>query len=195
MILYNPKEWFMAIFRFHKSDTFRALLPLLIFIALYAWGVIYFEKEILHWGEKAKVKNITIMHTLLGFAISMLLVFRTNTAYDRWWEGRKIWGSLVNSSRNLALKIHALAPSNRAFYRTMIPNYAFALKNHLRSEINLDEIQDKENIDLMPFFEYVHYNNIEFYDFSTIKIEDVDITKEKDLERFVLSHIYYITQK
>jgi putative membrane protein len=45
------------------------------------------------------------MHSLLGFVISMLLVFRTNTAYDRWWEGRKQWGSLMNGSRNLALKI------------------------------------------------------------------------------------------
>jgi len=73
--------------------------------------------------------------------------------------------------------------------------YNYTLKKSKDNDFNLDEIQDKENIDLMPFFEYVHYNNIEFYDFSTIKIEDVDITKEKDLERFVLSHIYYITQK
>jgi putative membrane protein len=35
---------------------------------------------------------------MLGFVIS-LLVLRTNTAYDRWWEGRKLWGSLVNNSQ------------------------------------------------------------------------------------------------
>ena len=51
------------------------------------------------------------MHTLLGFAISMLLVFRTNTAYDRWWEGRKLWGNLVNSSRNLAIKLSSFLPA------------------------------------------------------------------------------------
>ena len=70
------------------------------------------------------------MHTLLGFAISMLLVFRTNTAYDRWWEGRKLWGSLVNNSRNLALKIASFLPQDekvhRAFFRKIIPAYVSA---------------------------------------------------------------------
>lgn len=78
------------------------------------------------------------MHSLLGFAISMLLVFRTNTAYDRWWEGRKLWGSLVNNSRNLALKINCLLPSddekNRSFFKKIIPLFAHELKNHLQNE-------------------------------------------------------------
>ena len=61
------------------------------------------------------------MHTLLGFAISMLLVFRTNTAYDRWWEGRKAWGGLTNSSRNLAIKLNAFLTeeSDKKFFRLM----------------------------------------------------------------------------
>lgn len=37
-----------------------------------------------------------------GFALGLLLVFRTNAGYDRWWEARKLWGSIVNQSRNLA---------------------------------------------------------------------------------------------
>jgi putative membrane protein len=48
------------------------------------------------------------MHNMLGFVISLLLVFRTNTAYDRWWEGRKMWGALVNNSRNLAIKLSVM---------------------------------------------------------------------------------------
>ncbi len=78
------------------------------------------------------------MHGLLGFVISMLLVFRTNTAYDRWWEARKLWGSLVNNSRNLAIKLSAMLPADdeetRAFFRNMIPGFAHALRTHLRSE-------------------------------------------------------------
>ena len=78
------------------------------------------------------------MHSLLGFVISMLLVFRTNTAYDRWWEGRKLWGSLVNNSRNLAIKLAAILPieekTHRNFFRKIIPAYAYALKNHLGHE-------------------------------------------------------------
>jgi putative membrane protein len=163
MILYNPKEWFLAIFRFHKSDTFRALLPLLIFIALYAWGVVYFEKDILHWGEKAKIKNITIMHTLLGFAISMLLVFRTNTAYDRWWEGRKLWGALVNNSRNLALKLNAILPAGdnetRAFFKQAIPLYAKVLNRHLLKETTQFQLDEEPHPELPAINDSHHMPN------------------------------------
>lgn len=142
MVRYNPKEWFYIIFQFHKADTFRTLLPVIFAIGGYAGLIAWLEISVWKLAETSHVKNLSLIHSTLGLVISMLLVFRTNTAYERWWEGRKIWGSLVNSSRNLALKISAIAPSEKAFYRTMIPNYAFALKSHLRSEINLDEIQD-----------------------------------------------------
>ncbi len=88
------------------------------------------------------------MHTLLGFVISLLLVFRTNTAYDRWWEGRKQWGMLVNNSRNLAQKIDALLEENdtknRTFFRATIANFAFSLKNHLRKEYVPEEFEVSE---------------------------------------------------
>ena len=90
------------------------------------------------------------MHTLLGFAISMLLVFRTNTAYDRWWEGRKLWGSLVNNSRNLALKLSSFLAvdenAQRSFFRKIIPAYAYSLHNHLHSEkIRIELFEDEEH--------------------------------------------------
>jgi hypothetical protein len=60
--------------------------------------------------------------------------------------------------------------------------------------INLREIVEPDSINLIPIFEYVSVNNIEFFDFSNINMNDIDITKKEDLERFVLSHVYYITQ-
>lgn len=138
MIDYNPKEWFTFIFRMHKADTFRKLFPMIIAIALYAFIVAFAEKKWIPESSQLHLKNLTILHTLLGFVISTLLVFRTNTAYDRWWEGRKLWGSLVNNSRNLAIKLHALLPitdtRNRVFFKNIIPEYADALKNHLLAE-------------------------------------------------------------
>ena len=47
----------------------------------------------------------------------------------------------------------------------------------------------------MPIFEYISHNNVELYDFNNIELSDVDVTKNEDLERYVLTHIYYITQK
>lgn len=150
MISYNPRDWFTYITRFHKADTFRQLLPLIIGIGLYTGAVAWLE--IYYWKlpEKHYLRNIPVMHTLLGFAISMLLVFRTNTAYDRWWEGRKLWGSLVNNSRNLAMKLETMLPaedkSNRAFFRKSIPAFAFALHHHLHKEqTRLELFEDEEN--------------------------------------------------
>jgi putative membrane protein len=136
MIIYNPKGWLTFIFRLHKSDTVRKLAPMLLVISIYSGIIAYLELEYWQLSETSHVKNIPIMHAMLGFAISMLLVFRTNTAYDRWWEGRKFWGSLVNNSRNLALKVSTFVKPQdeevQSFFRQMIPIYAFALHQHLR---------------------------------------------------------------
>lgn len=72
--------------------------------------------------------------------------------------------------------------------------YNYVLKMSKDYNVDLKNIPQKDNIILMPFFEYISHNNIELYDFNKIKIEDVDTSKNSDLERFVLSHIYYITQ-
>lgn len=136
MIAYNPKEWFTFIFRLHKADTVRKLTPMMLSISLYVAIVAYLEIEVFKLGENSHLKNITVMHGMLGFVISLLLVFRTNTAYDRWWEGRRLLGGLVNNSRNLAMKLNSLLPEddteNRKFYRLVIIEYAFAMKRHLR---------------------------------------------------------------
>lgn len=142
MIQYNPKDWFFALFSVHKDTTLRALLPLLLFFMCYSWGVVYLETEYMKLSEQSAARNLTIMHTLLGFAISMLLVFRTNTAYDRWWEGRKLWGALVNNSTNLALKLKTYIPEHRKedihFFSRYIPFYSRALASHLNKNIPLE---------------------------------------------------------
>ncbi len=151
MLKNDPKDWISFIFRFHKSDTIRKLMPLILLMCIYSYGVAYLEIQYLKLSENSHVKNITIMHGLLSFVISMLLVFRTNTAYDRWWEGRKQWGSLVNNSRGLAIKLSAmLSPDNqsdRDFFKKMIPNFAVALKNHLRSEETKLQLFEDAEID------------------------------------------------
>jgi len=153
MISYNTRDWFTFIFKFHKADTFRKLLPLIISVSIYAGIIAWLELEYWKLSETNYIKNIPIMHGLLGFAISMLLVFRTNTAYDRWWEGRKLWGNLVNNSRNLAMKLQAILPAEateeRTFFRKIIPAYAYALHNHLHKEQTRVELfEDDEHKDL-----------------------------------------------
>lgn len=136
MIQYNPKEWITFIFRFHKSDTFRKLLPMMVFIGIYSGIIAYLELEYWKLSDDSHLKNITIMHGMLGFVISLLLAYRTNTAYDRWWEGRKLWGSLVNNSRNLALKLSSLLQeeNDRNYFKKLIPAFASVLQKHLSND-------------------------------------------------------------
>ncbi|GAB3023747.1 bestrophin family protein [Spirosoma pulveris] len=137
MVNYNPKDWFRFIITFNRADTVRKLLPALVVMGFYSFIIVHLI-EMADLSDNPHLKNFSLMHTLLSFVISMLLVFRTNTAYDRWWEGRKLWGALVNNSRNMALKLdQLLEPAQsepRQFFRAMIPNFAFALKNHLRQQ-------------------------------------------------------------
>ena len=124
---------------------------MMIAIGFYAWLIAFAELNWVKAGTRDSLKNLTILHSLLGFVISMLLVFRTNTAYERWWEGRRQWGALVNSSRNLAIKLRAAIghrdEEQLAFFARVIPMYARALRSHLLSErlrLDLDELPHPE---------------------------------------------------
>ena len=72
--------------------------------------------------------------------------------------------------------------------------YNYMVKTAKDNEIDLRELNVQPTIDLSVFFEYIDFYQILLYDFSKIGLEDVDITKASDLERFVLTHVYYITQ-
>ncbi len=158
MVTYNPKDWFKLIIQFHKSDTLRVLLPSLVSIGIYAAVIVFFE---VHFFQIAS-KNPTVMHSILGFVLSMLLVFRTNSAYDRWWEGRKIWGSVVNNSRNLSLKLSVLVTDkkDRQELKHLITNYVYSAKNHLRNKYVQDDFTPIENITLSDFADATHKPNL-----------------------------------
>ncbi|KQT22258.1 hypothetical protein ASG31_02655 [Chryseobacterium sp. Leaf404] len=113
MRVYNTKNFLKILISLHKSDTLKILFPTMVLMAVYSYGIQYLEVEYLHLTAKSKVSNVGLIHSLLGFVLSLLLVFRTNTAYDRWWEGRKLWGKLVNDTRNFAIKINIILTEDR----------------------------------------------------------------------------------
>jgi len=134
MINYNPKNWLSFIFSFHKSDTARMMWKELIYIGLLTALIAFLE---IHFFPNATyLKNLTTVYSLLGFVISLLLVFRTNTAYDRWWEGRKMWGSMVNDSRNFISKLSVLelTSNERDYFERYFPLFTVCAKEHLRGQ-------------------------------------------------------------
>ncbi|WP_417589657.1 bestrophin family protein [Owenweeksia hongkongensis] len=134
MVVYNAKDWFGLIFKFHKAETFHKLRLVMLSLAVYTAIICVIEIDVYH----LQYASTTAVHSLLGFVISLLLVFRTNTAYDRWWEGRKQWGALVNVSRNFSLKINAFIPKEEKERKmklaAMTAAYAGVLRDHLRNE-------------------------------------------------------------
>ena len=143
MIKYEPKFWFKHIFTFHKSDTIIVMWKELIYMGLFTLGLAYLEINYIKEKESlemlGKLKDV---FALVGFVLSLLLVFRTNSAYERWWEGRKKWGELINNCRNLAIKIDTMTDDKtyQNFFSRMIPNYAYAMKEHLRLGVKMEEL-------------------------------------------------------
>ena len=143
MVQYNPKVWFSVIFHNYSRQVMRTLRPALIFLLVFSALVCVIFLELLQWTEKDFHSTIA-MHQLLGIVLGLFLVFRVNSAYDRWWEGRKLWGSLVNNTRNLSFKINAFLPAedreNREWFANMISNIPASLRDHLRDRKKIDAL-------------------------------------------------------
>ena len=72
-----------------------------------------------------------------SIVLGLLLVFRTNASYERFWEGRKLWGSIVNTSRNLARQIWVSVDTSRLSKERalkLLVAFAIATKQHLRQQ-------------------------------------------------------------
>lgn len=155
---YNPKHWWKLIFYFHKADTFRKLFPAMLGIMAYTVALTYVETDLF---PLYPIKNPLAIHSLIGFILSLLLVFRTNSAYDRWWEGRRIWGSFTNNSRNFALKLATILPDkhpSKETFRVLIGNYLHATKDHLRGNENILkhlELNTEYNSDFYANFKHI----------------------------------------
>ncbi len=142
MIAYNPKEWFSLILKFHKADTVRKLSPIMLTLGILTAAIVISDIYVFQVDSSSQVAKVSVMYSLLGFVISLLLVFRTNTAYERWWEGRKLWGGLVNCSRNFVVKTESFLAdhqTDKAYLRSLIIHFPYALKNHLRNVSSMNE--------------------------------------------------------
>ncbi|CAN5387921.1 bestrophin family ion channel [soil metagenome] len=145
MVDYNPKAWFSLITHSYSRHVMRTLQPVLFFMGAYSAVTCYLFLEVFKLHEKDFHSTIA-MHSLLGIVLGLFLVFRTNSAYDRWWEGRKLWGSLVNNTRNLAHKCNAFLPvddhANRAYFCAMIINFVSSVRDHLRLGVNISTLEE-----------------------------------------------------
>lgn len=104
-------------------------------LAMGAYAILAVWKENSHLSEMGDIP--AELHTALSLVLGLLLVFRTNAAYSRWWEARTLWGALVNASRNLAAKFVALTRVEQeevVSASRLVATFPYALRDHLRGE-------------------------------------------------------------
>ncbi|MDF7815079.1 bestrophin family ion channel [Hymenobacter sp. YC55] len=146
MIMYKPGEWWNALWHFHTTKVLWVLLRRVALVGLYVAAVTVAQLEYFQFLLKVEREYFSF----LGILLSLLLVFRTNTAYDRYYEGRRQWGQLIGASRNLAAVLSAVLPAeaaqHRIFYARMLANFALSLEGHLRENVVYDQLEAVDGV-------------------------------------------------
>lgn len=97
MIRYDPHVWRSTFFAVRGS-----MVQVIALRSIYVTLVATVLTAVHFFVFPLSIANITNVHGIVSTAMGLLLVFRTNASYDRWWEGRKLWGAIVNTCRNMA---------------------------------------------------------------------------------------------
>ena len=120
-----------VLFVFFGTPTLRRVAGLATIFTLYS--------AIAVWKELTTLRDLvdhpSNVYVSMSVVLGLLLVFRTNSSYERWWEARKLWGKLVNVCRNLSIKTCTLTEADRETTRRfaeLIIAFPYSLKEHLR---------------------------------------------------------------
>jgi putative membrane protein len=138
MIDYDAHKW-----THHLLDVRGSMVREIIYrvFACTVWAIFvgWFDEYFIH-----KTLPSTV-HALVGTALGLLLVFRTNASYDRFWEGRKLWGGIVNETRNLARLSRALiAPKNPKLHAEIVHwtvTWPYVAMHTLRGKKNIGPLE------------------------------------------------------
>lgn len=139
---YSASDWFHSLRTWRHSLVLRRIRSPLIFnlcmtCCICVWHFFFGDPK-----PGLTDRLVSLPHTLLGSALGLLLVFRTNAAYDRFWEARKQWSRLTSECRTLASHVCTFMSPNQAWpILSLIITFPFVLKKYLRSEKNLDDIK------------------------------------------------------
>lgn len=137
MIDYDPHRWWFHFFDI-KGSMVKEIAARVSSCTLWAVAVVIIDQHIMD------VSISPIAHQLVGTALGLLLVFRTNSSYDRFWEGRRMWGSIINESRNLvrgaAAHLHE-APDLRRRVAVLSIALAYSIMARLRGQKGLGEAE------------------------------------------------------
>jgi putative membrane protein len=139
MIDYDPHNWSSHLFDIRGSMV-REIFGRVASCVLWSAVVVIADQYI----PSVELGVPAVVHSLLGTAIGLLLVFRTNASYDRFWEGRRMWGNIINETRNLgrcaAVHLRSVPDLQRSVVESTVA-FAYAAKRRLRDEPGLGEAE------------------------------------------------------
>ncbi len=140
MIPYDKHQWTSHLFDVEGSMV-REIIGRVAICVLWSALVVLVHQAF----EEITVSPV--VHTLVGAALGLLLVFRTNASYDRYWEGRRLWGAITNESRNLSRLSRAylapIAPDLAESILLWTSAFAYAAMNGLRNTTGLGPPGDR----------------------------------------------------
>lgn len=128
MIDYNPKSWSSQLLAVRGSIAPKVFFRVGL-VVLWAVCVVALHRHVRH------IEIPPTVHGLIGVALGLLLVFRTNSSYDRYWEGRKAWARILNESRNIGRSSCTLLAGHPALSNPVIlwtAAFPYACMNSLR---------------------------------------------------------------
>lgn len=141
MSLREAREFWREACLWQDSATPRIMVNVVAF-GLFAMLVVIVDAPLeAYW--KIKLALPVSPHEIAGAVLGLLLVLRTNAGYDRWWEARKLWGGIVNQSRNLAIGVAAFGRSDRAWCETTlrwIASFSHTCRQSLRNLRDLEDV-------------------------------------------------------
>lgn len=182
MIIRDKSNSFSLLFAWHGT-ILPKVLPALIFVILISTLLVYLSSH--HYFSFPAVPAIGF--TVFGIILSIFLSFRNTACYDRWWEGRKLWGALIATSRHISRDSHVLADDERnlMMYRVML--FTNLLRNRLRNQFQaIDFYQDKVNFNTQEFAQLAtHINAPQFV------LEDIQKSLVQYLKSGEISDIIY----
>jgi len=138
MIEYQSERWWRTTCAFYGT-VLPNVLGRVGLLTLFSLLLCVIDDYVLAEYAKPLPSLDQLGHSVLGVAMSMLIVFRTNSSNNRYWDGRAFWGGLVNGSRNLArLASHYAAPADEL--ALLITAYATAVRETLRGTFEYKSI-------------------------------------------------------
>jgi len=132
MITKKKTNWFRMLFEWEGS-VLPQLLPRLSILFIFSVLIVYFREFLLRYH----IHINPAIFTLFGIALAIFLGFRNSVSYDRFWEGRKLWGALLNDTRSLSRQAHTLIQGSdyseqQAVFTNYLIAFVYALKHQLR---------------------------------------------------------------